>query len=219
MRIHKEGYYIISLMLLMVAMIVAIINYFHPDQSVIHLFIYAALALFLVFIIRFFRNPERPFTADDGIIISPADGKVVEIMETIETEYFKDTRLKVSIFMSPNNVHKNWYPTGGEVRFFKHHAGKFLVAWHPKSSDLNERTTVVIERDNGTQILVRQIAGAVAQRISCYAKQSKSVSQGDELGFIKFGSRVDIFLPPGTELLVSPNQKVVGCTTAIARFH
>jgi phosphatidylserine decarboxylase len=218
MRIHKEGYRIIFISFLMVALIIAIINYFHPNQSIIHYLIYLSQIVLIVFVVRFFRNPNRPLSIDNSIVISPADGKVVEIMETNESEYFDDDRLKISIFMSPNNVHKNWYPTSGVVRFFKHHSGKFLVAWHPKSSDLNERTTVVIEKDANTKILIRQIAGAVAQRIKCYAQVDKNINQGEELGFIKFGSRVDIFLPKGTEVLVSLNQKVTGCKTIIARL-
>jgi phosphatidylserine decarboxylase len=218
MRIHKEGYQIIFIVVLMVALITGIINYFHPQQSVFHYFSYLVMLAFLLFVFRFFRNPLRPLVINDKVIISPADGKVVEILETNEPEFFNDTRLKVSIFMSPNNVHKNWYPTSGTVQFFRHHPGKFLVAWHPKSSDLNERTSVVIEKDPATQILVRQIAGAVAQRIKCYATENLQVKQGDELGFIKFGSRVDIYLPKGTEVLVNKNDKVKGCTTVIARI-
>lgn len=218
MSIHKEGYRIIIITLAMVAMIIAIINYFHPSQSIIHYLVYTGIVALLVFVVRFFRNPERPITVDESILIAPADGVVVEVAEADEKEYFNDQRLKISIFMSPNNVHKNWYPVSGTVRFFRHHAGKFLVAWHPKSSDLNERTTVVIEKENGVQILVRQIAGAVAQRICCYSEVNKKVKQGEELGFIKFGSRVDVFLPTGSEVLVSKNQKVIGCNTIIARF-
>ncbi|HPE33719.1 MAG TPA: phosphatidylserine decarboxylase family protein [Bacteroidales bacterium] len=218
MKIHKEGYLIITVVVLLALLIIAIINYYHPDQSNYHYVIYFLLLLFVAFIVRFFRNPDRPLTVNDSMIISPADGKIVDIAEIEEPEFFKDKRLKVSIFMSPNNVHKNWYPTSGAIRFSRHHPGRFLVAWHPKSSELNERTTVVIEKDTGTQILVRQIAGAVAQRISCYAEVDKNVTQGEELGFIKFGSRVDIFLPLGTDVMVSLNQKVVGSNTAIARL-
>ncbi len=217
MRIHKEGYLIISIVAAMSLIIVLIINYFHPQQSLYHYFAYLCLTMFMVFTVRFFRNPTRPVTPDNGQVISPADGKVVEIVEVNEPEFFNDTRLKVSIFMSPNNVHKNWYPISGAIDFFRHHPGKFLVAWHPKSSDLNERTTVVI-RNGKTSILVRQIAGAVAQRIKCYAIESKQVVQGEELGFIKFGSRVDVFLPVGTTVLVEKNQKVKGCITIIARL-
>ncbi len=218
MRIHKEGYIIILIAVIMVALIALIMNFYHPQQSKIHYIIYLFMALFLFFIIRFFRDPVRMLIENENIAISPADGKIVEIGETDENEYFKDRRLKVSIFMSPNNVHKNWYPTGGTVKFFKHHPGKFLVAWHPKSSEYNERTTVVIERDNSTQLLVRQIAGAVAQRIKCYALKDSKIKQGEELGFIKFGSRVDVFFPLGTEISVRKNQKVRGCKTIIARF-
>lgn len=215
MRIHKEGYLIIAIVAVMTLIIVMIINYFHPKQSYYHYFSYLALVMFMVFTVRFFRNPARPVSPNDSYVISPADGKVVEITEVDEPEFFNDTRLKVSIFMSPNNVHKNWYPIGGVIDFFRHHPGKFLVAWHPKSSDLNERTTVVI-RNGKSSILVRQIAGAVAQRIKCYATENKQVVQGEELGFIKFGSRVDVFLPLGTKVLVGKNQKVKGCNTIIA---
>lgn len=217
MRIHKEGYLIITIVAVMTLIIVLIINYFHPQQSFYHYFSYLALAMFMVFTVRFFRNPARPVTPDDSRIMSPADGRVVEIVEVSEPEFFNEIRLRVSIFMSPNNVHKNWYPISGVIDFFRHHPGKFLVAWHPKSSDLNERTTVVI--NNGkSSILVRQIAGAVAQRIKCYATENEQVVQGEELGFIKFGSRVDVFLPLGTKVLVQKKQKVKGCTTIIARL-
>jgi phosphatidylserine decarboxylase len=218
MKIHREGIPIIIITILMITGIVLIINYYHPTQGAIHYVCYLALTSLLVFIIRFFRNPNRPLTIDQSTVISPADGKIVEIAETDEPEFFGDKRLKISIFMSPNNVHKNWYPISGTVRFFKHHPGKFLVAWHPKSSDLNERTTIVLENNREAKILVRQIAGEVAQRIKCYAENTKTVNQGDELGFIKFGSRVDLFLPLGTEILVTQNQKVKGCQTVIAKL-
>ena len=218
MKIHREGIPIIIITILMITGIVLIINYYHPTQGAIHYVCYLALTSLLVFIIRFFRNPNRPLTIDQSTVISPADGKIVEIAETDEPEFFGDKRLKISIFMSPHNVHKNWYPISGTVRFFKHHPGKFLVAWHPKSSDLNERTTIVLENNREAKILVRQIAGAVAQRIKCYAENTKTVNQGDELGFIKFGSRVDLFLPLGTEILVTQNQKVKGCQTVIAKL-
>ncbi len=218
MRIHREGHIIILIAVIMVALIALIMNFYHPQQSQIHYLSYFFMALFLFFMIRFFRDPYRPVISNETIAISPADGKIVEICETGENEFFKDKRLKVSIFMSPNNVHKNWYPICGTVKYFKHHPGKFLVAWHPKSSEYNERTTVVIEKKNSTRLLVRQIAGAVAQRIKCYASENKKVKQGEELGFIKFGSRVDIFFPLGTEIAVRKNQKVRGCKTIIARF-
>jgi len=216
MKIHKEGYQTIIIVLLAIAATLFSVNYFNPQQTFLHYFLYLLATGFFVFIVRFFRNPERPLQINESILISPADGKVVVIEEVTETEYFNDRRIQVSIFMSPNNVHKNWYPTNGEIKFYRHHAGKFLVAWHPKSSELNERTTVVIRRNDGTEILLRQIAGAVAQRISCYAEENKAIQQGEELGFIKFGSRVDIFLPLGTKINVQKQQKVQGCIDVIA---
>jgi phosphatidylserine decarboxylase len=219
MKIHREGISTIIIIFLLLLLAVFIINHFNPQQTAIHYFLYLASTGFFIFILRFFRNPDRPVTPDESILISPADGKVVVIEEAEEKEYFKDKRLQVSIFMSPNNVHKNWYPSTGKIKYYRHHPGKFLVAWHPKSSELNERTTVVIEREDKTEILVRQIAGAVAQRISCYADEGKQIRQGEELGFIKFGSRVDLFLPPGTKILVEKNQKVSGCTDVIASWQ
>jgi phosphatidylserine decarboxylase len=218
MRVHKEGYKIIFIVFIVLLLSLMFINYYLPDQTPGHYFIYLFSFFFFVFIVRFFRNPYRRLELDNKIIYAPSDGKVVVIDEVYENEYFKDKRLQISIFMSPINVHKNWYPVSGRVDFYKHHSGRFLVAWHPKSSDLNERTTVVIEKDDGTKILVRQIAGAVAQRISCYAKTAKTVTQGHELGFIKFGSRVDLFLPLEAKILVTKGQKVTGNVTVIGEF-
>ncbi len=176
-----------------------------------------ALVFYLI-ILQFFRNPARLVPEkDDNIIYAPADGKVVVIEETTEPEYFKDKRLQVSIFMSPVNVHVNRNPIGGEVKYNAYHPGKYLVAWHPKSSTENERTTMVI--DNGsTEILLRQIAGALAKRIKNYVDVGDRVRQGDDFGFIKFGSRVDLFLPIGTNLEVELNQKVKGNKTIIGRL-
>ena len=218
MRIHREGISTVIIIFLLIALSLFFISFFNPKQTVIHYIIYGVAFGFFFFILRFFRNPHRPVTPDESVLICPADGKVVVIEEAEETEYFKDKRLQVSIFMSPNNVHKNWYPTTGKINYYRHHPGKFLVAWHPKSSSLNERTTVVIEREGGPEILVRQIAGAVAQRISCYAGEGRNIKQGEELGFIKFGSRVDLFLPIGTKVLVNKNQKVQGCKDIIATW-
>ena len=174
--------------------------------------------VFFLVILQFFRNPARLLPEeDDNIIYAPADGKVVVIEETVEPEYFKDKRLQVSIFMSPVNVHVNRNPIGGEVKYNAYHPGKYLVAWHPKSSTENERTTMVI--DNGsTEILLRQIAGALAKRIKNYVDVGDRVRQGEDFGFIKFGSRVDLFLPLGTELEVELNQKVKGNKTVIGRL-
>jgi phosphatidylserine decarboxylase len=154
----------------------------------------------------------------EGTILCPADGKVVVIEETEENEYFHDRRLQVSIFMSPINVHVNRNPISGIISYFKYHPGKFLVAWHPKSSTDNERTTVVVKNANGVEVLFRQIAGALARRIVWYVKENDNVTQGSEFGFIKFGSRVDLFLPLGTEINVNIGDKVVGGKTIIGKF-
>lgn len=196
----------------------AIINFFLPKQTTFHYFLYLSAIIFYFFVVRFFRNPRRTLKPDENIITAPADGKVVVIEEAIETVYFNEKRIQVSIFMSPLNVHKNWYPQNGKIKFYKHHSGRFMVAWHPKSSELNERTTTVLETKHFGDILVRQIAGAVAQRITCYAKEGEIVEQGKELGFIRFGSRVDVFLPPGTKILVKKGQKVQGNITRIASW-
>lgn len=173
--------------------------------------------LLYIFLLQFFRFPNRPLLTDDGAIYAPADGTVVVIEKTYEDEFFKDERLQISIFMAVTNVHINWYPMKGVVEYFRHHHGKFLVAWHPKSSTENERTTVVL--NNGTtQILLRQIAGFLARRIVCYAKEGENVEQNQQMGFIKFGSRVDVLLPVGTKIEVSLNQKTTGGQTVIARL-
>ena len=172
--------------------------------------------LFLIIILQFFRNPVRNVAINDNHIIAPVDGKVVVIEEVFEGEYFKDKRMQVSIFMSPINVHVTRYPVNGLVKFSKYHPGKFLVAWHPKASEENERTTIVVENKVFGEILYRQIAGALAKRIVNYAEEGTKVVQGTDAGFIKFGSRVDLFLPLGTEINVKLNQKAVGGKTIIA---
>jgi phosphatidylserine decarboxylase len=172
--------------------------------------------LFLIIILQFFRNPERKVEINDTHIIAPVDGKVVVIEEVFESEYFKDKRIQVSIFMSPINVHVTRYPVNGTVKFSKYHPGKFLVAWHPKASEENERTTIVVDNIEFGEILYRQIAGALAKRIVNYAEQGTQVVQGTDAGFIKFGSRVDLFLPLGTKINVKLNEKVVGGKTIIA---
>lgn len=176
-----------------------------------------SLVLFLL-VLQFFRNPSREIlVADNNIVYAPADGKVVVIEETVENEYFKDRRLQVSIFMSPTNVHVNRNPISGTVNYFRYHPGKYLVAWHPKSSSENERTTVVI--DNGEdEVLLRQIAGAMAKRIVAYVEEGDKVEQGKDFGFIKFGSRVDLFLPLDSKIEVKMGQKVRGNKTVIARM-
>jgi phosphatidylserine decarboxylase len=172
--------------------------------------------LFLLLILQFFRNPVRTVEINDNHIIAPVDGKVVVIEEVFEGEYFKDKRLQVSIFMSPINVHVTRYALNGKVKFSKYHPGKFLVAWHPKASEENERTTVVIENRVFGEVLYRQIAGALARRIVNYAEEGMQVIQGTDAGFIKFGSRVDLFLPLGTQINVKLNDKAIGGKTIIA---
>ncbi len=177
-----------------------------------------ASSLLYIFILFFFRLPSRTLEPDPGLIYAPADGKVVVIEETEEKEYFRDTRLQVSIFMSPFNMHSNRYPVSGRIKYICYHPGDYMVAWHPKSSELNERSSVVIETVCGKEILVRQIAGAVARRIVPYAKEDQEVRQGDELGFIKFGSRVDLFLPVGTEIEIPILQQVKANKSIIAKI-
>ncbi len=175
----------------------------------------ASIVLFLL-IVQFFRNPKRNTSLNDKHVIAPVDGKVVVIEEVYEKEYFKDKRIQISVFMSPINVHVTRHPIGGNVTYSKYHPGKFLVAWHPKSSEENERTTVVVKNDSVGEILYRQIAGAMAKRIVNYAEVGSEVVQGSDSGFIKFGSRVDVFLPLGTEVKVEINQKVKGGISVLA---
>jgi phosphatidylserine decarboxylase len=218
MTIHKEGYTTIAVTLLFIFVLNAFIDYRYADLTWLRWFIYIfSFALFAI-VLQFFRNPSRAFTRNDQSIICPADGKVVVIEETEEGEYFKDRRLQVSIFMSPVNVHINRNPISGVVKFFKYHPGKYLAAWNPKSSTENERTTVVVEHANGTPVLFRQIAGALARRIVWYVKEGDQVEQSKEFGFIKFGSRVDIFLPLGTKVNLELNQVVKGGITVLGEL-
>ena len=186
------------------------------DTNWIKMTIQIVAILFLIIILQFFRNPKRTFILNEDQILSPVDGKVVVIEEVYEAEYFKDKRLQVSIFMSPINVHVTRYLMGGVVKFSKYHPGKFLVAWHPKASEENERTTIVVENKSFGEVLYRQIAGALAKRIVNYAEEGMQVIQGTDAGFIKFGSRVDLFLPLGTPINVVLNQKAIGGKTVIA---
>lgn len=178
----------------------------------------AASAVFLAFILRFFRNPARRAPIVPGTVYAPADGKIVQIEDTLEDEYLKDRRIKVSIFMSVWDVHINWFPLSGTISYYRYHPGKYLVARHPKSSLLNERNTIGIQNAEYGEIVVRQIAGTVARRIVSYAEPAREISSGEELGFIRFGSRVDVFLPPESNILVSPGQKVRGVLTPIAEL-
>lgn len=217
MKFHKEGYTSLAIVVLFVFVINALADYY--DASVyVKWFLYALSGFLLITILQFFRSPIKRITPDEQIVLCPADGKVVVIEETEETEYFKDRRIQVSIFMSPVNVHVNRNPISGVVSYFKYHPGKFLVAWHPKSSTDNERTTVVVKNGANVEVLFRQIAGALARRIVWYVKENDVVTQGAEFGFIKFGSRVDLFLPLGTELSVNIGDKVVGGKTVIAKI-
>ena len=186
------------------------------DNTTIIFIVQLVALAFLLLILQFFRNPKRYGTAADHTIIAPVDGKVVVIEEVYEPEYFKEKRLQVSIFMSPINVHVTRYAVNGLVKFSKYHPGKYLVAWHPKASEENERTTIVIENSVFGEVLYRQIAGALARRIVNYAKDGMQVVQGTDAGFIKFGSRVDLFLPLGTEINVKLNEKAIGGKTIIA---
>jgi len=218
MSIHKEGYKILGFGFATLLVLNIIINIFWGDYEILKWgFLILSFMLYL-FLLFFFRWPERAIEPTHGLVYAPADGKVVVIEETEEKEYFKDTRLQVSIFMSPFNVHSNRYPVSGKVKYVRYHPGSYMVAWHPKSSELNERSSIVIETAEGTEILVRQIAGAVARRIVTYAKEDLEVKQGDELGFIKFGSRVDIFLPVGTEIEIQILQEVRANKDIIAKF-
>lgn len=216
MKINKEGTRIITAFCMLTLTAAVILFIFAP------LWLAIAVTLLLLvwdmFVIAFFREPSREMLDDPELVYAPADGRIVALEEVEENEYFKDKRIQVSVFMSLTNVHINWFPVGGEIEYYKYHPGEFLVAWHPKSSEKNERTTVVV--GNGRHsILFRQIAGYVARRIVSYAEEGLSVRQNQKCGFIKFGSRVDVFLPVGTEILVKPDDKVTGSQTPIARLR
>ena len=218
MTIHKEGYTSIAVAgFLYILFSYLVFTFVSAGLPVLAWVLFILLTGFFLFIISFFRIPNRNFTRDPRAVIAPADGKVVVIEETMDTEYFQDRRLQVSIFMSPANVHVNRNPVDGRVLYSKYHKGKYLVAWDPKSSTENERHSVVIEGPGGP-LLVKQIAGALARRIVNYLKAGQEVKQNEELGFIKFGSRVDLLLPPGTKVDVQLGQVVKGGVTVIARY-
>ncbi len=216
MRLHKEGYSIVAIAILGWL----IINYLVglTGETVFRVFILLSTLPLLILSIRFFRYPRRIINEYPKLVLSPADGTIVAIEETNETEYFMDRRLQVSVFMSVYNVHINWNPVPGEITYFKHHSGHFMAAYLPKSSTLNERASTVIKMADGTEVLVRQIAGAVAKRIITYSESGKHVTQKDELGFIRFGSRVDIYLPVGTKVNVELCQEVTGSQTILAEL-
>lgn len=216
MTIHREGYKSIAIGALVFGAVNLIFFYFlSPNFPALGWIIFFATLGLLIFLISFFRIPDRALTVKETCIVAPADGKVVVIEEVIDPEYFKDKRLQLSIFMSPLNVHVNRSPLDGEVVYNKYHKGKYLVAWHPKSSTENERHTVVI-RNGNTEVLVKQIAGALAKRIINYLQVGQKVNQASEMGFIKFGSRVDLLLPVGTKVNVELNQMVKGGVTVVA---
>ncbi len=215
---HKEGYKIIAVTFILVIGFYLITDYYVVNNW-LRWPIFAILGLFLIIILQFFRNPKRNTQLSEKTVTSPVDGKVVVIEEVYEPEFFKDKRLQVSVFMSPINVHVTRYPISGKVTYSKYHPGKYLVAWHPKASTENERTTVVVENETIGAVLYRQIAGALAKRIVNYATTEDKVIQGTDSGFIKFGSRVDLYLPLGTKLDVSLNQKVKGGESIIASLQ
>lgn len=218
MTIHKEGRALLFWMLLILAGVNFGLNHWLPEQELLlNLVLLISVILYLI-VLQFFRNPTIELPTDEDLVYAPAEGKVVVIEEVTEDEYLKDRRKQISIFMSPFNVHVNRSPIAGLVEFFKYHPGKYLVAWHPKASTENERTTMVLKRKDGTKVLVRQIAGALARRIKWYVKDGSPLATGGEYGFIKFGSRVDIFLPLDAEILVDMNQKTKGGITPIARL-
>ena len=214
---HKEGYKIIVISFLLSAIITLILENFISAYN-LKITLQTFVLFFLIMILQFFRNPKRTTKIDQNKIVSPVDGKIVIIKEVFEKEYFKDKRLQVSIFMSPINVHVTRYAISGKVIFSKYHPGKYLVAWHPKSSEKNERTTIVIKNNTFGEILYRQIAGALARRIINYAKRGQEVIQGNDAGFIKFGSRVDLFLPIKTKINVNLNEHVKGGIDSIAEI-
>ena len=216
MRIHKEGYAIIVVAILIWAILNGLVWETHEPYFFVFMLLVSTPVLALT--IRFFRYPEREINSGDKSILAPADGQIVTIEETTETEYFNDRRLQISVFMSLFNVHVNWLPVGGKIKYVKHHNGRYMSAYLPKSSTDNERTTTVVEMEDGTEILVRQIAGAMAKRIVTYAQEGDTTEQGGELGFIKFGSRVDVFLPLGTEVTADMCEAVTGRQTILARL-
>lgn len=214
MKLHKAGYSLLTKIFFIFLTINVLIFTLIPGKLTGYIFLAIFAVLFLL-CLNFFRFPSRKIRIDDNSILAPADGKVVVIEETFEPEYLKRECLQVSIFMNVFNVHINWFPINGIVKFFKHHSGKYMAAYLPKSSTENERTTIVIQHKAGEEILMRQIAGAVAKRIVSYAEVGKSVRQDEHAGFIKFGSRVDLFLPLNTEIKVELGEKTTGSQTVI----
>jgi phosphatidylserine decarboxylase len=218
MTIHKEGYSSIAICVLFIFVLNAVIQFYFPQAFLVKWIIYILSFLLFAIILQFFRSPRTTITSDDKMVLCPADGRVVVIEEAIETEYLKDKRIQISVFMSPINVHINRNPISGVVKYFKYNPGKYLVAWHPKSSTENERTTICVENVKGMPVLFRQIAGALARRIVWYVKEGDVVMQGEQFGFIKFGSRVDVFLPLGSKVKVQLEDVVKGGQTILAEL-
>lgn len=218
MTIHKEGYPSIFLALILVSLLNMVFYYTLESFIIIRSILFLISAVFFFLVVFFFRSPRFRVNETDGTVVSPADGTVVAIEEIEEPEYFNDKRVQISVFMSPLNVHINRYPISGRVKYFQHHHGHFHVAWHPKSSQENERTSTVVEHASGVEILFKQIAGAVARRIVSYADVPSEVVQGTQCGFIKFGSRVDVLVPLNMELKVELGDKVKGGKSVLAGF-
>lgn len=218
MTIHREGRTLLFVLLIILFAINAAIFHFYGEHTVIANVVLGTSIVFYLLVLQFFRNPVFTINQNPKHVLAPADGKVVVIEETEETEYLKEKRKQISIFMSPVNVHVNRMPVSGEISYYRYHPGKYLVAWHPKSSTENERTTVAVRMKDGSEILFRQIAGALARRIKCYVKEGQSLNQGDEFGFIKFGSRVDIFLPLNATVTVKVGDITKGGRTILAEL-
>jgi phosphatidylserine decarboxylase len=218
MTLHKAGYGLL-LKILAALIIINSLLFLLIENETINYSVLSASSIFYFFVLNFFRNPKREVIIDDNTILAPSDGKIVVIEETYEPEYLKENRIQVSIFMNVTNVHIQWYPINGIVKYIKYHSGRFMAAYLPKSSTENERTTLVFENKKGVSILMRQIAGALARRIVYYAKEGEEITQDQHEGFIKFGSRIDLYLPLNTKINVELDQKVVGSQTVIGTFE
>jgi len=218
MKLHSEGYGIIAVATSVLALLSLGIWYI-PIHPYVKDFLFFGFFILLAWTIYFFRYPKRTINKGENNILSTADGKIVVIEEVLEEEYFNEKRLMISVFMSPMNVHINWYPFDGEVKYSKYHPGRYFIAYNPKSSEHNERSSVVIENGEGDNVLIRQVAGVMARRVVCYSKKGDKVLQGDEMGMIKFGSRIDFFLPTNVKINVKMGQKVKAQQTIIAYFR
>jgi phosphatidylserine decarboxylase len=219
MTIHKEGRTLLFILLIVLVAIIWAFDYFFPEAAVTRNIVIGAGIIFYLIVLQFFRSPVFTVLKNPNHVLAPADGKVVVIEETEEPEYLKARRRQISIFMSPVNVHVNRMPVAGHISYYRYHPGKYLVAWHPKSSTENERTTVVAKMENGVEVLFRQIAGAMARRIKCYVKVGQDLDQGQEFGFIKFGSRVDVFLPLDAKINVQVGDRTTAGKTILAELN